>query len=743
MEGEIERIFGPAITMPVNPPADAGVSAGVTASHAPSADADPKTEDVNTPSMDAVARLVTENFRINYNERAANHVNEKLAYSLMAQMREYNQAQKDQIKSYGVNPDNSYLPVTAVKIHSAKSMLVELAQYGSGDMPFQVDPTPDPDLPEEITEETIREVFAQLSQLMAQVQAAGIQELPPQVMQQLQLIVAKGTATIYDRVENEKDSVARKRAKRLAKKIWDKMVEGGYLDAAAECIGDACTYGTAVMVGPVEKNVACNKRVKNRKTGVNKIKRAIKSKLCFESISPVDCYPAPGAVNIEDGVFCARVGYTREELWRFKKSSADSEFTADSDGWRENAISLLLARHENGYHMAEFPRNRELEEARNSTDDHVYSCKYEGIRCFAYIDGRKLNEIGITKSLDGTKIKYSEMYYTETVVIDGIVVYCHIYDERVGCPLSKGVFYAIPGSWWGDSIAGVVRTSQSMANNAVIALLRNLGPSASAMMWISDVSRLVDKSPSALTAEPGKIYAFESSFTGQTAAGAPMGVMQIPSVANELLAVTKYATNQADIDSGIPAFTEGAGGSNGGALRTAEGLRTYTEATSRGMRMIVASWDRSMIGSMVRRVADWIMVNDDDMELVGDVEIRPVGLMGKILKAQNDQARLQLFQLCLNSQLMQSILGVKGIVELFRPSCKDININPDNVCPSVERLEMLEQIEGIKQIFAATQAADGVQQNAAAAQGEGGGGVPGIAKPQAVQGAVAQRRGAA
>jgi hypothetical protein len=220
-----------------------------------------------------------------------------------------------------------------------------------------------------------------------------------------------------------------------------------------------------------------------------------------------------------------------------------------------------------------------------------------------------------------------------------------------------------------------------------------------------------------------------------------MGVLAIPSNASELLAVTKWATQQADLDSGIPAFTEGTGGSSGGALRTAEGLRTFTEAVSRGMKMIIFIYDRQLTCDVARRTANWVLIYDDDMELKGDVEVLANGMMGRINKAQNDQARLQILNMVLNSQMLSSILGVKGILELFRPSLKDVNVNPDNVAPSAERIEMLEQIESIKQVFAATQASEGVQQNAAAAQG--GGVPPGIQQPPAVQGAVSERRGVA
>jgi hypothetical protein len=196
------------------------------------------------------------------------------------------------------------------------------------------------------------------------------------------------------------------------------------------------------------------------------------------------------------------------------------------------------------------------------------------------------------------------------------------------------------------------------------------------------------------------------------------------------------------LDSGIPAFSEGTGGSNGGALRTAEGLRTYTEAASRGMKMIIAMYDKGITCDTARRMANWVLINDDDMELKGDIEVVAVGMMGRILKAQGDQARLQFLNMALNSQALQNIFGIKGIIALLRPSLKDLNINPDDCAPSVERIEMLEQIENIKQIFAATQASEGVQQNAAQAT-QGAGSPPGIQQPPAVQGGVSERRSVA
>lgn len=751
----VEKIFSPALT--VGKPANAAdavdvqgsVSAATGVPHssvpAPADAANVTDEQTRTASMCALADFVMKHMRVNYDARKTAGIDDRLKYAIMAQTCTFDDVQKKLIESFGLDPKRVYTPITSTKIRSVYSMLMELSQYGS-DVPFEIHASPDPEVPQEVENEVLQQMYAEITQIFALFEQSGVKEIPPDAMEKLKAIIAKASSDVYDRVSNAKDEFARTRAARMQKKVWDLMFQGGFDKARMKCLSDFCTYGTTVMVGPVMRNVARNKSVtkKLKKGGkVRVIKRVIESIPTYERISPVDCYPSPDAEEVTDGVLCVRVRYTKEELWRYRRSSSDDK-AENEGGWRDSAIARLLADNEYGCRLNEFPVDRDVEDAENKGGEETRVCKFEGVRCFAYVYGHDLIELGITKSQDGETIDNDGFYYTETIVIGGLVVFCRIYDERMGMPLSKSVFYNVPGSWWGESIADKLVATQTTMNNAIISLLRNMGPASASMMWMNDVTRLVDKSPDGLAAEPGKIYAFASSYTGQSpSSGAPMGVLQIPSNASELLAVAKWATQQADIDSGIPAFAEGTGGSNGGALRTAEGLRTFTEHMSRGVKAIGRNYDEGVNCGPARLTADWVLINDDDMELKGDVEVRPIGIMGKILKAQNDQLRLQILNLCLNSQFMQGILGVKGILALFRPSLKDTNINPDDVAPSKERIEFLEGLEGLKQIVATIQAKQGISDVAAQTQNPGGGMSPGVAPVEKVQGAVANRRGAA
>jgi hypothetical protein len=104
-------------------------------------------------------------------------------------------------------------------------------------------------------------------------------------------------------------------------------------------------------------------------------------------------------------------------------------------------------------------------------------CTFEAVRCFLSVRGSELAEIGIVKNRDGKKIVLGDFYHVEAIVIDSKVVYCRILDARFDVPISKGVFYELPGSFWGESIADKLRFVQMMQNNtakALFLLLRQL-----------------------------------------------------------------------------------------------------------------------------------------------------------------------------------------------------------------------------------------------------------------------------
>lgn len=739
MGSDILEIFGAALSMPIKDQKVESASGPISFPE----DA-PATVIPTTFPMSRIAAFVMKAFQTNVDHRRSSGVDDKLRKALLAQTCSYTPEQKEKMRRAGISED-IYSPITSVKVRAAKAMLVDIFQ-SAGDWPFTLRPTPDPEVPEQVEEEALESVRHDIDKIYDGIRSAGIQQLPANAQKILDEIIFNAYNSRYDEIQNRKEEFARQRAKRMEKKVQDYFAEGGFIDAFQEYVNYICVYGTGLILGPIPRVMPVNECKTNKKTGVVKYNRVYRRIPTFEAVNPMDCYPAPDAKGVEDGPLCIRIKYTANELWQYV-NSVRKENADKGDGWMTHTVRALLDRYPQGgckLNGEPFDPIRRLQE-KNGTDD-TQDCTLEGVRCFASIRGSDLIEFGVTKNRDGKAIEYTKFYQVETIVIGGFVVYCRILDDRIGRPICKGVFYELPGSWWGESIADKVALCQNVMNNAIKALMQNMAAASGPMYWINDVARYTDKDGTGLKVRPHKMWPFQASMMGNS--GAPMGIIDVPSNASELLAVWERMKTQSDDDSGIPAYTYGQSSGNSGAMRTAQGLAIFTEAASRGMKMVISTTDRLVTRALVKKTADYILLYDDNLELKGDCEVLPAGVMGKILRAQQDQQRLQLFNMVIGNQFLLQMVGVKGVMALLRPSIQDVNINPDDVLPDEQRVRELEQINLAMQIAQAAQAqaqALGAQQQNVVANGtqSQAGAPPGVSQPPQVAGGVAERRAAA
>ena len=690
-----------------------------------------------TEAMSELATRVMRNWRTNVDHRMTSGVDAKLKKALLAQTCNYTAEQKAKLRKAGVSED-IYSPITNTKVRAAKALLMDIFN-ANGDYPFCLRPTANPDMPQEIVDRVMAEMERQIEQVISSFAVDNGQPLPPEHEQLLNQAIIAVTSNMYDEMQSRIEGEAKNRAKRMEKRVQDYFDEGGFVDAFQQYVDYICTYGTGLICGPVPRVVPVN--VFRKKKGVPRYVRELRVVPTFEAVNPFDCYPAPMAKDIDDGPLCIRVSYSSNELNRCA-TKAKSKRTPDdkANGWLWHTVKALLDRYpDGGCKITTDPVDAERRAAEKSGPENPNDCMLEGVKCYDSVRGSELIDLGILRDRIGKLIKFDEFYEVETIVIGGYVVYCRILDDRLGRPVVKGVFYELPGSWWGESIADKLALVQSTMNNAVKALFRNMAAASGPMYWINDVSRLVDRDGTGAQVRAHKVFLFQPSMSTSlgTSSGAPMGVMDVPSKASELLAVWEKMKTQADDDSGIPAYTYGQAGGNSGAMRTAQGLAIFTEAASRGMKMVISTTDRLVTRKLVKKTVDYILLYDPDFEIKGDCEVVPTGIMGKILRAQQDMQRMQFVQLIQRDPDFKQLIGPKGWTALLRPMITDIAMNPDEILPSVERLKTMEQLQELKMIFAAQNGAAQAEQPAAEApEGDMGGDAP-------APGSVAERRGAA
>lgn len=699
-----------------------------------------------TEPMCRLAQLVTDAMRRNVSFRARSGVTERLQYALDANTNHFSDEQIAALST--VLPPNiarrMFTSLTFTKTRGAKSRFVDVVN-NARDPLFEVAASPFPEVPEEVDAEVIASMMQDINTIFAAIlKTRGDQPLAPEEESALLRIIQDAAPKRKDEIYARRKEFANVRARRMQEKIWDIFVEGGGEKALADCIANICLYGTGFVVGPVPRVVAANKCVK-QKNGTLRYTRQFKLKPVFEAPNPMDCYPAPDAKQPSDGPFCIREKYTAETLWRFSDGGATRD--KNGEGWNEETIRALLAQHPNGgvkfYMEPEDERKKAAEMNAGAGDSE--DCTFEAVRCFLSVRGSELAEIGIVRNRDGKKIVLGDFYHVEAIVIDGKVVYCRIMDARFDVPISKAAFYELPGSFWGESIADKLAFVQMMQNNTGKALFLDLAATGP-MIWVNNAQRLINKSPDATTWAPYKTVAFgDELYSPSGANGAPMGVLDIPTKAAALLREWEEWQTQADIDSGIPRFAEGQTSGAIGALRTSGGLAQMTEHMMIVVKMVAMQFDGGIIKPTSQRIADWILVYDDDMDLKGDVYIRPVGLFGRMLKEQLNQARLQFLQIVGANPHLQQLLGPKLELAVARHVVRSLDLNADGDFPSEEHARWMEDINKIATIAAAEQQAG--MQGAPDAQGGGAPAPEGAAVEQPQQppmpGGVAERRNVA
>lgn len=748
----LEKIFGAALAANVrNMTAPQGAEAIASPSPVPDAQ-EMRAESGQEPAVEQpepmcrLAQMVVDAMRRNVTFRRTSCVTERLQYALDANTNHFNDEQLAAL-SQVVPPTIAkklFTSLTASKTRGAKSRFVEVVN-NARDPLFEVSASPFPDVPSSVDDE----VYASMAQeiqafLQVLVAARNGQPLSPDEEQVFLAAVQQATVQRKDEVYARRKEFADVRARRMQDRIWDIFVEGGGDAAIADCIANACLYGTCFLVGPIPRVVAQNKVVEDAETGVRKYTREFKLKPVYESLNPMDCYPAPDAKKPSDGPFCIREKYTAETLWRYSGNGARRE--KNGEGWNESTVRDLLDRHPNGgvklYTEPEDERKKAAEMNGGAGDSE--DCTFEAIRCFLSVRGSELAEIGIVRNRDGKKIVIGDFYHAEVIVIDGKVVYCRILDARMDVPISKGVFYELPGSFWGESIADRLAFVQMMQNNTAKALFLDLAATGP-MIWVNNAQRLIDKGPDALKWRPYGFLRFgDEMYSPSGANGAPIGAIDIPTKAAQLLREFEEWQSQADIDSGFPRFAEGQTSGAMGALRTAQGLAQMTDLMMSVVRMVAMNFDDGIVKTAAQRTADWVLAFDDDMDLKGDVFIRPVGMFGRMLKAQLNASRLQFFQMLASSPYLQQLLGPKLALRVARSVVKSLDVNSDGDFPSEEHARWMEAINQLAAIASA-------EQNAAAMSGgqmqgaQGGAPAPdaGVEQPEMPQGGVEERRAVA
>ena len=653
-----------------------------------------------TPREMTLARFVNGVFQTNEQYAVRQGYHDQMRESWRVCRSEYSPAEKRKLAMLGI-PDDVSEPVVELRKNIALSQMKEILST-SGHLPVKFSSTSHPDVPSYVTEERMKQI---LDEMMHVIVATGQMPTPEMAAQFGRNRMAE---ILNTEREHANDEIAL-----LERRVRDDFEEAEFIRDFNQGLEYLAIYGTALWEGPVP----CV-RWKNDWKEDGKIRRVAKPGVAFRAINPLDVYPSPDQTGVEDGAICIKVRFAPHDLWLNATEVGGDD--AETGVWFKDTVADLLAKYPTGGVRLSWQdgdeKNREMR--GQSTWCADASCMMEGISYYGQVKGNLLLRMGIVKTHDKKTVDPEDFYEVNAIVIDDYCVYCRIINPCMGRPLSKAQFYENADNFFGNSIAQRLISYQRVMNGCLQSLIVNMNMTGAPMGWISDASRLLDKSPTRFQFLGGKIFAFKASTAGVALqSGPPMGVLRVDSRIPEILNVMNMAIKRIDDVSEIPSYTYGQN-VTGGAGRTFSGLAMLTEASNRSTKMRIDHLSINCINRMAKMDAYRLMIYDDKIGYTGDVEVVPTGVMGLVLKQQEMQKVLQLMQMVANNQFLVQTVGARGLMELFRQVLETYDIaNIDKIIPSKGSLDLQEYVSRLQSAANAQTAVNQAQQPQIPAQG--------------------------
>lgn len=640
---------------------------------------DPEAENANAAALSHLGPNVLKGFEQAAQHRRSSGVENELMECLRQAKSEYSAQEIADIKAKGAPV--VYVGHSALKARTANSLVSELF-LNSSDPPYTFDPTPVPEISEDdaaaLAQETISEYqemtkmdFMEQGMTPDEADEAVFMQGPPE-----KEVIEAYVRTRRDEIDSRLMEEARLKVDRMLKKVRDQLGEGLFREAMSDCIYNAAHFGTCILKGPLRKS---RKRVVF-KGGACKLES--KEVLECSAVSPLDAYPAKGAVSIQDGDFYERVRFTPKELNSMRKMG---------DGYFAEEISAVLARYPNGGLKMSQPNDSERQALQNDGNTvESEDSMLEGIEAWKDVRGSMLIELGIVNTDEGTPIDAEDYHPVNCIVMDGRVIFCTLTDEKFGRPLYKGVFYRTPGSWWGTSPMNLMRDLSRMWNATLRDLCVNNAHASGPMMDIIDVSRMVDTNDTAIVP-----WGYRKWKNPNQTGDVPFRYTHTTSIAPELQNNMDWLEKQFDIVTSIPAYSHGSD-TAAGAGRTYNGLLLMTTASKQGINTVNLSLFFDVVKPLLEHVYRYNMLFDEDDGIKGDCEVVAGGLLAIMVREQSLNRLLEILKMTQNPSVAK-VLGDSGIAELLRQYIKLLQgVNPDKIVPSEKEIERRAQLAAIE-----------------------------------------------
>jgi hypothetical protein len=550
-----------------------------------------------------------------------------------------------------------YARMTAGKCRGATSLLRDI--YLNQEKPWGLKPTPDPKLPDDITNQVTQLVQMEA---MGAMKGEGSPPTPDQITDRAQTLMASAARAAIKK--------ARIEAEEAFKKLDDILVEGNFYKALEEFLTDLPLFPFACMKGPV---VRIEPRVTWR-DGKAVIEN--RPKMFWNRVSGFDIWWTPGVSNIADAAVIERTRITRQDLNQL----------IGLPGYNQAAILEVLKWYgQSGYVEAQASNTdtaRAIMESRESPQMNE-SGMLDMLEYHGYVQGRMLLDYG----MDAQQIpEPMRDYFVDLFKIGRYVIKVQLSPSlRKRPPYYVTSFEKVPGTVVGNALPDILTDIQDAANAALRSLINNMSIASGPQVVINDDRVAENENSDDLY--PWKRWHVVTDPLGSNNGQQPVTFFQPGSNAQELLGVYEKFTQIADELSSIPRYITGSE-RLGGAGRTASGLAMLMGNAAKILQTVAANIDSDVIEPAVGELYDMVMLTDQTGTLKGDESIEVLGVNVAMQRETQRQRQLEFLQITANPIDMQ-IMGPVGRANVLRPVADGIGLEGETIVPPEEEIKAM------------------------------------------------------
>lgn len=583
-------------------------------------------------------------------------VEQRMLQSIRQRRGEYEPEVLAQIRAQGGS--EIYMMLTSNKCRAAASWIKDTLLGAADDKPWSLEPTTIPELSPADMEGLIQQANEEAMLIQ---QTLGPQAMTPHRLRQIAL-------SIRDDAMARIQDAARETAQRMERKMEDQLQEGGFHRALMQFADDLTTFPAAIIKGPVIRK---RKQLKWAGETLDVVEVLGPE---WERVDPLMAYPSPSATSTHDGYF----------IERHKLSRSDIAGLIGVPGYNEGAVRAVLNEYGTGGLNQWLSVDSQRADAEGKPSLTVVTSPDPTIDALQYwgsVPGRMLVEWGL--EADEETIDPDQEYECEAWLIGSWVVKAVLNPDPLGRrPYYKTAYEEIPGTFWGNSVADLVRDCQNMCNAAARALANNMGISSGPQVWVNN-DRLAD-GETVTQMFPWKIWQSKSDPYGNNSAP-PIDFFQPQSNAPELMAIYDRFSIMADEFSGIPRYMTG-DANVGGAGRTASGMSMLMGNAGKVVKQVMSNVDINVIGPLIDRLYYHNMRYGEDPDLKGDVRVVARGVNALVAKDAAQVRRNEFLNIALTNPIVSQIVGEEAIADLLRETAKTLDMNTSRIVPTPEKL---------------------------------------------------------